>query len=284
MSGRHRRLTRLVAVGVLPAVLAFAVVRALGSGDGGGGGHQAAPPGTMDAGPVGALDMTATLVGTRHSTELAFQVREEQARNGPPQDVRDCRQFAAWAQREGGIVVGWDPVHALSLHARRAVDVNVFSVLPVPVAEVPLTEENGPWVELACRDAAGPLTVPGPVAGSPRADPADDTPHALAAGQRVELLVGPEMAWSDEGKVKAFPSGVVEYHLEVRLGVDEGSETLRLRNGTGPFRCCGRVTFMGFQAARYEWTLSPARTLRYCPELRYADEPPPRTCAPREPG
>ncbi|RGC69123.1 hypothetical protein C5N14_10180 [Micromonospora sp. MW-13] len=289
MSAGRNRLVRLVAVGVLPAMLAFVVVHALRAGDGEDHRGRSSGGGDVDAtGPAEALDLTATLVGTRYQREPTFQVRQERAAVSPPPEVRDCRQFAAWAQREGGVPAGPDPVHILSLHARRSVDVQFIGVVAVPVAQ-PSLDTQGPWVELACRDAAPAATGPPAATSSPAATsfPADDGPayvgaqrHVLTAGQAVELPVDLD---PPSGPDRAFPPGIADYYLQVRMEVDGVEQTRELRNGTGYFRCCGRTTFMGFQAARYEWTLSPARVLRYCAELRYVDRPPPRTCAPREP-
>ncbi|MFF3855983.1 hypothetical protein [Micromonospora sp. NPDC002575] len=288
-----RRLFRVVAIGVLPAVLAFAAVSALRSGDGGdraGPGRTTAtggvPPGRADgsgqpagsAGSGGAVELAATLSGTAYSTELTFEVPQARARVGPPEWVRDCGQFAAWARDNGGVPVGAEPVHTLTLRARRSVDVQVNAVRAVQVARVNRAGEQGPWVELACRDATA-----SPTASPPGRRRGGELPHPLAAGQTLEIPV--ELDGLDESGSPAapFPGGVSDYRLRVELEVDGTPRTFDLRDGDRDFRCCGRITYMGYQAARYEWTLSPARALRYCAELRYAGKPPPRTCGPREP-
>ncbi|KIR66357.1 hypothetical protein [Micromonospora haikouensis] len=290
-----RRLLRVVAIGVLPAVLAFAAVYALRSGNDGGGDRVepgrttatgGAPPDragagrrpAASAGPAGAVELAATLSGTAYSTELTFEVPEARARVSPPEWVHDCGRFAAWARDNGGVPVGPEPVHTLTLRARRSVDVQVATVRAVPVARVDRPREQGPWVELACRDG-----VASPAASPPGRWRGGEMPHPLAAGQTLEVPV--ELDGLDEsgGPVDPFPSGVSDYRLRVELEVDGVPRTYDLRDGDRDFRCCGRITYMGYQAARYEWTLSPARALRYCAELRYTGEPPPRTCTPRAP-
>ncbi|WP_431974826.1 hypothetical protein [Micromonospora haikouensis] len=293
-----RRLVRVVAIGVLPAVLAFAAVYALRSGDsdsdsggdraGAGratasGGAPPAPAGAggqpaASAGPAGAVELAATLSGTAYSTELTFEVPEARARVSPPEWVRDCGRFAAWARDNGGVPVGVEPVHTLTLRARRSVDVQVTAVRAVPVARVDRAGEQGPQVELACRDGRA-----SPAASPPGRWRGGDMPHPLAAGQTLEVPV--ELDGLDEAgtPVDPFPGGVSDYRLRVELEVDGVPQTYDLRDGDRDFRCCGRITYMGYQAARYEWTLAPARALRYCAELRYTGEPPPRTCGPRAP-
>lgn len=281
-----RRLVRVVAIGVLPAVLAFAAVYALRSGDDDGN-HRAEPgrttatggvPPAASAGPAGAVELAATLSGTAYSTELTFEVPEARARVSPPEWVRDCGRFAAWARDNGGVPVGVEPVHTLTLRARRSVDVQVAAVRAVPVAQVDRAGEQGPWVELACRDG-----VASPAASPPGRWRGGGMPHPLAAGQTLEVPV--ELDGLDESgsPVDPFPGGVSDYRLRVELEVDGVPQTYDLRDGDRDFRCCGRITYMGYQAARYEWTLAPARALRYCAELRYTGKPPPRTCGPRAP-
>ncbi|MDI5939903.1 MULTISPECIES: hypothetical protein [unclassified Micromonospora] len=292
-----RPLVRVVAIGVLPAVLAFAAVYALrsGDGDGDGGSDRARPARTAatggppapagasgqpagSTGPAGAVELAATLSGTAYSTELTFEVPEARARVSPPEWVRDCVRFAAWARDNGGVPVGPEPVHTLTLRARRSVDVQVAAVRAVPVAQVDRAGEQGPWVELACRDG-----VASPAASPPGRWRGGGMPHPLAAGQTLEVPV--ELDGLDEsgGPVDPFPGGVSDYRLRVELEVDGVPQTYNLRDGDRDFRCCGRITYMGYQAARYEWTLAPARALRYCAELRYTGKPPPRTCGPRAP-
>ncbi|QDY05960.1 hypothetical protein FJK98_01310 [Micromonospora sp. HM134] len=278
-----RRQTALLVVAlVLPALLAFGVVRLLGARD--GAGHRAAsPPPSGPASPSDAvgvgpvLDVTARITGTEDGTELTFLTTRARAEAGPPAPVTDCRQFAGWAQRDGGIPVGVAPVHALSVHARRTLDIGGVSVAAVSVTDVDLSGGDGPWVELACRDdAPAPATTPsgsGRPAGRWEGDPG--RPRVLVAGQTIELPapLGPPY---DGGEV--FPHGTVDYQLRVRMEIDGVVEEHRLRNGDVPFRCCARVTHMGFQAARYEWRVSPARSLRYCAELRWTGQPPPPKC------
>jgi hypothetical protein len=281
MSASRRRLVLLVSIWILSGVLAFTAVRMLRPDY--GEDHRGQPSNTTDAGapwagPAGAapaVDLAATLVGTRYSPELTFQVTEDLARVGPPPHVADCRQFSAWVQQNGGIATGREPVHVLSMRARRHVDVLIFSVRVIPVAQVRLTAEQGPWVELACRDS-GPDPTVLPTADSSRmAQGSDAKPHVLAAGQTLDL---PTDLAATYGTEESFPPGASDYYLEVTMEVDGVVESRELRNGASYYRCCGRTTFMGYQSARYEWNLSPSRTLRYCAELRYTGEPPPRTC------
>ncbi|MFJ8686207.1 hypothetical protein [Micromonospora wenchangensis] len=278
----RRQTALLVVVLILPALLAFGVVRLLGAR--GGTAHRAAPPppsgpatpsATVGVGPV--LDLTARITGTEDGTGLTFLTTRAKAEAGPPAPVTDCRQFAAWAQRDGGIPVGFAPVHTLSVHARRTLDVGGVSVAAVSVTDVDLSSGDGPWVELACRDAA-PAPTATPSAGGLPAGTRDgnpDRPLVVVAGQTIELPVLLDRPY-DSGEV--FPHGTVDYQLRVRMEVDGVVEEHRLRNGTVPFRCCGRVTHMGFQAARYEWRVSPERSLRYCAELRWTGQPPPAKC------
>ncbi|MEU1752369.1 hypothetical protein ABZ436_06910 [Micromonospora matsumotoense] len=276
---RRRQTALLVVFLILPALLAFGVVRLLGTRD--GAAHQAgssppsspaAPSDAVGSGP--ALDVTARITGTEESTELTFLIARGRAEAGPPTSVTDCRQFAEWAQRNGGVPVGFAPVHTLSVHARRNLDISGVSVLAVQVTEVELAGGDGPWVELACRDDHAPA----PTATHPD-EPADgdpDRPHVLVAGQAIELPVPLDTPYDTGG---AFPHGTVDYQLRVRMDIDGVVEEHRLRNGGSPFRCCGRSTYMGFRSARYEWRVSPPRSLRYCAELRYAVHPPPPKCA-----
>ncbi|MGY3520666.1 hypothetical protein ACVMYR_30675 [Micromonospora sp. PTRAS2] len=292
-----RWLVRVVAIGVLPAVLAFAAVYALRSGDSDSGGDRGgdragagratassgAPAGAggqpaTSAGPAGAVELAATLSGTAYSTELTFEVPEARARVSPPEWVRDCVRFAAWARDNGGVPVGPEPVHTLTLRARRSVDVQVAAVRAVPIAQVDRAGEQGPWVELACRDG-----VASPAASPPGRWRGGGMPHPLAAGQTVEVPVELDRLDESGSPVDPFPGGVSDYRLRVELEVDGVPQTYDLRDGDRDFRCCGRITYMGYQAARYEWTLAPARALRYCAELRYTGKPPPRTCGPRAP-
>ncbi|WP_329017508.1 hypothetical protein OG271_12800 [Micromonospora rifamycinica] len=280
-----RRRTALLVVLVLPALLAFGVVRLLGTRDGGkqqadptppaNPSYPVVPPGAVDSGP--AVDLATRITGTRDNTELTFEIARDVAEAGPPPQVDDCRRFAEWAQRNGGIAVGFEPVHTLSVHARRNLDVNGVSARVVPVGEVRLTEQDGPFVELACRDGT-------PAPTTTRRDGDDDEefvdrPNVLTAGQTVEL---PLLLEAPHDTDEALPHGVVDYQLKVSIDIDGVSEEHLLRNGSAPFRCCGRLTYMGFQAARYEWRLSPARSLRYCAELRYTTEPPPERCEIRQ--
>ncbi|WFE63359.1 hypothetical protein [Micromonospora sp. WMMD714] len=290
MSTGRRQTALLVVVLVLPALLAFGVVRLLGTRDGGrpeaalpepssqvGQSGTVGPSGVPASGPGPAVDVVARITGTVDGTELTFQATRDVAEAGPPPQVDDCRRFAEWAQRNGGIPVGFEPVHTLSVHARRNLDVNGVSARVVPVGEVGLTEQDGPFVELACRGGT-------PAPTTTRRDGEDDEefvdrPHVLTAGQTVEL---PLLLEAPHDTGEAFPHGVVDYQLKVSIGIDGVWEEYLLRNGSAPFRCCGRLTYMGFQAARYEWRLSPARSLRYCAELRYTAEPPPERCEIRQ--
>ncbi|MEO3777533.1 hypothetical protein ABGB16_11940 [Micromonospora sp. B11E3] len=283
MSVAWRRRALLLATWALSCALSFALLQALldvtGRDRPTGPPGAAAPGGPASPGTTvssaDAVELTATLAGTRYSDELTFEVPERQARTVPPPQVRDCRQFASWARRNGAVPVGGEPVHLLTVHAARSVDVVIHSVVAVPVAQVPRDQEQGPRVELACRESRPTPTVTPDVR-------TDRGPHVLAPGQTVRLLV--DLA-DPEPAGLSFPAGVSRYHLRVDLEVDGVTQVRELRDEAGGyFRCCGRITFMGYQAARYEWTLSPTPTLRYCPELRYADEPPPRVCQPREPG
>ncbi|MEU1884439.1 hypothetical protein [Micromonospora sp. WMMD987] len=298
MNTGRRQTALLVVVLVLPALLAFGVVRVLGTRD--GGKRQADPPPPTNlsspSNPVGpsggvdssgvpasdsgpAVDVAARITGTVDGTELTFQVTRDLAEAGPPPQVDDCRRFAEWAQRNGGIPVGFEPVHTLSVHARRNLDVNGVSARVVPVGEVQLSEQDGPFVELACRDGTpAPTTTRSSRAGEEDGESVD-RPHVLTAGQTVELPLLLEASYDTD---EVFPHGVVDYQLKVHIGIDGVSEEHLLRNATAPFRCCGRLTYMGFQAARYEWRLSPARSLRYCAELRYTTEPPPERCEIRQ--
>ncbi|MFJ6195062.1 hypothetical protein [Micromonospora sp. NPDC092111] len=285
MNAGRRRVAGAVVILVLPAVLAFTVVRLLGTGD--GGEHRAAPsdPGaparTDGSGP--AVDVVARFAGPEDGAELTFQIGRDQAEAGPPEDIRDCRRFAEWAARNGGVPVGVEPAHVLSVHARRSLDVNGVSVVAVPVGQVPPTWQDGPWVELACRDATPtPAASPGDPGWPPKQEDSDeqpDRPLVLTAGQTIELPVALDTSY-DTGE--AFPHGLSDYQLDVRIEIDGITERHRLRNGSSSFRCCGRTTFMGFQAARYEWRLTPSRSLRYCAELRYAEAPPPPKCETRQ--
>ncbi|MFI2652592.1 MULTISPECIES: hypothetical protein [Micromonospora] len=215
------------------------------------------------------------LEGTRYSDELTFEVPERQARTAPPPQVRDCRQIASWARRNEAVPVGGEPAHVLTVRAGRSVDVVVHSVVAVPVAEVSREQERGPWVELACREADPTATVPPDARW-------DGRPHVLVPGQTVRLRVDLD---APEPAGLPFPGRMWDYYLRVDLEVDGVTQVRELRDESGGyFRCCGRITYMGYLAARYEWTPSPTPTLRYCPELRWVDEPPPRVCQAREPG
>ncbi|MFI6824145.1 hypothetical protein ACIBJE_24870 [Micromonospora sp. NPDC050187] len=282
MSAR-RRVALLLATFALSWALSFAVIEALR--DDGDDDRPALPPGAAATGSppsagttassADAVSLTATLTGTRHSHELALEVTEPQARMVPPPQVRDCRQFASWAQREGALPVGFEPVHLLTIRAERSVDVAIHGVVAVPVAQILREREQGPWVELACRQ-----DPPTPTATPEVRD--NGEPHVLVPGQTIRLVVD----LSDpESAAATFPGGGWNYYLRVDLEIDGVTRSYELRDEAGEhFRCCGRTTFMGYQAARYEWTISPKPTLRYCPELNYVDKPPPRVCQAREPG
>ncbi|GAA2709739.1 hypothetical protein ACFY2R_23475 [Micromonospora olivasterospora] len=283
MSAAWRRRALLLATWAVAWALAFAALHTL-LGDGGddrpaGPPRAAVPGGPAPAGttPGGAdaVELTAALEGTRYSDELTFEVTERQARTAPPPQVRDCRQFASWARRNEAVPVGGEPVHVLTVRAGRSVDVAVHSVVAVPVAEVPQDRERGPRVELTCREAGPTPTVTPDVRK-------DRGPHVLVPGQAIRLLVDLD---APEPAGLPFPSRTRDYYLRVDLEVDGVTQVRELRDEAGGyFRCCGRITYMGYLAARYEWTLSPTPTLRYCPELRWVDEPPPRVCQARRPG
>ncbi|WDZ83543.1 hypothetical protein [Micromonospora cathayae] len=283
MNARRQRIVGFVVVAVLPALLAFTVVRLLR--DDGGGAQRAAPSHT--GGPAvppspavsdGDVDLAVRFAGSAPGVEPTFMINEKQAAAGPPPEIRDCRRFADWAQRVGGIPVDFTPSHVLSVHARRSLDLNGAWIEAVPVAQVSITEGDGPWVELACRDGAPtPTATPSgefPSQGEDDSPPVD-RPHVLVAGQTIELPM--ELSEPYDGG-DAFPHGVSDYELTVSLEIDGIYRTYRLKNGDSYFRCCGRTTYMGYQAASYEWNLSPPRSLRHCEELRYAEEPPPPTC------
>ncbi|MFE0590027.1 hypothetical protein [Micromonospora echinospora] len=280
MNARRQKIAGFVIVAILPAMLAFGVVRWSRADD--GGPQRATPPGTVEpAASDGAVDLVARFAGSAQGVDLTFMINEDRAEAGPPPEIRDCERFADWAQRAGGIPVGFQPSHVLVVHARRSLDVNGVSVLAIPVAPVAVTEKDGPWVEMACRDGA-PTPTASPVGERPSEEddgPPDDKPHVLVAGQTMELPVQLRDPYDHEA---ALPHGVSDYELEVEMEIDGVYETYRLKNGKSYFRCCGRTTFMGYQAARYEWTLSPSRSLRHCEELRYAEEPPPPTCTVRQ--
>lgn len=284
MNTDRRQTALLVVVLVLPALLAFGVVRLLGASD--GAQHRAErsepsgpadPARPVDSGP--AVDLAARFTAPQGGTELTFQIARDRAEAGPPPQVTDCRRFAEWAQRSGGVPVAPEPAHLLSVHARRDLDVTGVSVVAVPIAQVTPTEEDGPWVELACRDDAPAPTArasdEGQPSGTEAADGAPDRPHVLTTGQTIELPVTLQPP-SDTGEV--LPHGVSDYRLQVRIEIDGVEEQHLLPEGSASFRCCGRTTFMGFQAARYEWRLSPSRSLRRCAELRYVEEPPLARC------
>ncbi|MEV6796998.1 hypothetical protein AB0M91_01455 [Micromonospora rifamycinica] len=281
MNTDRRQAAWLVAVLLLPALLAFGVVRLLSTRDDGtrrvesplptAPSHPVDPSGGVDSEPD--IDLATRITGTVDGTELTFQITRDRAEAGPPASIGDCRQFAEWAMRNGGIPVGFEPVHTLSVHARRNLDVNGMSVTVVPVGEARLTEQDGPFVELACRDG-----TPTPTTTPPAEEEGEvvDRPHVLTAGQTIELPAPLEAPYDTD---EAFPHGLVDYQLKVRIEIDGVVQEHLLRNGSAPFRCCGRLTYMGFQAARYEWRLSPDRSLRYCAELRYTTDPPPAKCA-----
>ncbi|WP_416906131.1 hypothetical protein [Micromonospora echinospora] len=251
----RRRGALLLATFALSWAVSFAAIQALRDDD-----HRPAlPPGAAatdsphsaapTASSADAVSLTATLTGTRHSDELAFEVTEARARTVPPAEVRDCNQFATWAQRDGALPVGLEPVHVLTVRAERSVDVSVHGVEAVPVAQIRREREQGPWVELTCRDGR-----PTPTAAPDARDVAG--PHVLVPGQTIRLpvdLTGPGSAGD------TFPTGGWSYYLRVDLEVDGVPQRRELRDEAGgPFHCCGRTTFMGYQAARYEWTISPS--------------------------
>ncbi|MGX4657813.1 hypothetical protein ACWCHM_29450 [Micromonospora sp. SCSIO 07396] len=285
MSTGCRQTALLVVILILPALLAFGGVRLLGTRDSGEReaepplpsspvvpSHPVIPSGAVDSGPD--IDLSARITGTRHGTELTFLISRDRAAVGPPPQIRDCRRFAEWAVQNGGIPTGFEPIHTLSMHARRNVDVSGVSATVVPIAKVQLTEQDGPFAELACRD-----DTPAPTATRRNEDEALDRPHVLTAGQTIELSVPLKTSY-DTGET--FPHGVVDYQLKVRIEIDGAVREHLLRNGSAPFRCCGRTTAVGYKAARYEWRLAPVRSLRYCAELRYPMPPPPEECAIRQ--
>ncbi|RKR92998.1 hypothetical protein BDK92_7495 [Micromonospora pisi] len=286
-----RRLRRILVVWVLPAVLVFTAVYTLRTnGDHlrgsppsvNGNSPSTNAPASGDAAPIAPgrpLDLTAPISGYE-GAEPTLLVTEEAARTIPPEYVRDCAQFMEWAQQQGGMPVNINPVHLLSLTARDRVDVEVVQVEAEYVRDVEPPEEEHTWVELSCRDAE-PRESTSPT-DAPAPGGADQGSYPLNAGQTLEHLVNvDEVQPPDSGRLGWHDP--FEYYLEVELLVDGVPQVHRLANGSTNFRCCGRTTFMGYQSAGYEWTLTPTRTLRYCAELRYSEQPPPRTCTPWPP-
>ncbi len=270
MSGRWRRRALLMTVWILAAVATFTTARMLRTDDSGDRGKPQVAA-TDAAGVDGAIDVTAAFNLAVHSPETTWQITEDQARKGPPREVENCRQFAAWAQQNGAIQVGIEPIHILSLQARRPIDALSISVEAKPVAPTRPRPEEGPWVAMTCRnDGSGPKASP--VGGlRPESEVSPIEPYVLSEGQTLELPV----TLSSE----LFPSKVSDYVLEAIIEVDGVLESHELRNGNGYYRCCGRITFMGYLSATYEWTLSPVRHLRQCEELRYVGKPPPQKCS-----
>ncbi|MEV4117992.1 hypothetical protein [Micromonospora sp. NPDC049645] len=287
----NRRLRQFLAVWVLPAVLVFTAVYTLRahrdhlqnsppSVTGNPPSTKALPSGDATAiDPGRLLDLTAPISGYA-GAEPTLLVTEEAARTSPPEYIRDCVRFMEWAQQQGGMPVNINPVHLLSLTAHDRVDVEVVQVEATYVRDVDPPDQEHTWVELSCRDAA-PRKSTSPT-NEPASDGTDRRSYPLNAGQTAERLI-------DVDKVQAPDPGKLgwhdpfEYYLRVELLVDGKPQVHQLANGSTNFRCCGRSTFMGYQSAGYEWTLTPTRALRYCAELRYSEQPRPRTCTPWPP-
>lgn len=248
---------------------------------------SALPPG-IDLADLGLADSTDLPFGLEAPVELA--------RRDPPAEVRNCRQYLAWAQHEGAVPIGPYPVHALTLTAGRSVGVEVRAVAVVQARTRP-EQPSTRSVEVTCGSGVPtPSTTSVAEQDLPQVGvsapgfnlPVEDeeyvyylnhrdfggTEHGLAAGQTIELnfVVG-----TPNG------SGRFEYDIQVRLIIDGKPEVRTITNGSRRFSCCGRVTYTGFHTATYVWTMSPQRTLKICPQQTYTGDPPPRTCDPPQP-
>lgn len=281
MNTSWRRRALFLTIWLLSATLSFVLLQSVLDDDNNDGRDRRPPMvspgspasvGTM-SGTSGGVELTVTLTDI-YDEAATFMVPERQARAVPPPHVQDCRQFASWAYRNGAIPVGAEPGHLLTMRAGHIADVVIESIEAVPIAEVLIEPEQGPWVSLSCREASSARTS-APNYGT------DDGWYRLLPGHEVRVPVELE----GRGGEPPFPSGVWEYYLRVHLLVDGVEQVRELRDEEGRnFRCCGRTTFMGFLAAQYEWTLSPTRTLRYCAEQRWVHEPPPLVCHTTIPG
>ncbi|WP_141725300.1 hypothetical protein [Micromonospora pallida] len=261
--------------------------------------------------PHASVDVTSTAHGTSRMITTSLMAPERIAKKIPPQDMQNCQQYSTWAQQNGALPAGGNPVHSLSIKAKREVLVEVQDLIAIQVAPINLATKEENWVALHCHDTvSNSPTPPSSADGAPNIESdfseielmppsaqADEDflasngeflglggrLHSLEAGEQLNAVFDFDSFMAYKWEEMGYLEQPFSYYLTIGLVVDGVPKIRTIKNGDLLYACCGEMGIRGFEPAQYKWTL-PARTLTYCKELRWTThEPPLPTCGPRAP-